>query len=121
MTSIAVRLSHSASRADQSVIAVQGPSAAFIKQAWSDGTASQAASGEAGQLAKKIVANDTRLRQGDAALASYARTLRETRTTVERLRVEWDEADGTYQIQAQPHQQRRSPAASPRAGPAAAR
>ena len=74
MTSIAVRLSHSASRADQSVIAVQGPSAAFIKQAWSDGTASQAASGEAGQLAKKIVANDTRLRQGDAALASYART-----------------------------------------------
>lgn len=96
MTSIAVRLSHSASRADQSVIAVQGPSAAFIKQAWSDGTASQAASGEAGQLAKKIVANDTRLRQGDAALASYARTVRETRTTVERLRVEWDEADGTY-------------------------
>lgn len=99
ISSIAVRLSHSASRADQSILAVQGSSAAFIKQAWSDGTASRAASAEAGRLATRIVANDTRLRSGDSALAGYARAVREARADVTRLRDEWDEADRSYHSQ----------------------
>ena len=96
ISGISARLAQNASRADQSVLATQGSSAAFIRQAWSDGAASRAACGEAGRLSGRISATDNRLRQADSALSGYAAALRQTRTTVTRLQGDWDEADAAY-------------------------
>ena len=72
ISGISARLAQNASRADQSVLATQGSSAAFIRQAWSDGAASRAACGEAGRLSGRISATDNRLRQADSPLPAEA-------------------------------------------------